>query len=199
MAAVSALDHLARPTHSDPWQARSGWRQARLYQPAAWTHAGREHAARVSAVVGDEAEVIVDVGGHPLHVRLAAGGRLSVEGETIKVWDDGELRVAERQGRAYRFERGRAARVDDHAAGRRAWGDGGEVSSPMPGRVVRLAVQAGDRVTPNQPLLVLEAMKMEHVVEAPHAAVVTGVHVQPGEQVSAGALLVTLTDEKALE
>jgi len=62
----------------------------------------------------------------------------------------------------------------------------------MPGRVVTIAVQTGDHVTQNQPLLVLEAMKMEHVVEAPHAAVVTDVHVQPGEQVTGGALLVTL-------
>ena len=62
----------------------------------------------------------------------------------------------------------------------------------MPGRVVRVAVEAGQYVAQNQPLVVLEAMKMEHVVEAPHAGVVTDVCVQVGEQVTSGARLLTI-------
>jgi biotin carboxyl carrier protein len=62
----------------------------------------------------------------------------------------------------------------------------------MPGRVVKLIVAAGDNVSPNQALVVLEAMKMEHVVEAPHAGVVTQVCVEPGQLVAAGELLLEL-------
>ena len=62
----------------------------------------------------------------------------------------------------------------------------------MPGRVVKIAVQAGQRVGQNQPLVVLEAMKMEHVVEAPHAGVVTELCVEVGDQVASGAQLLTL-------
>jgi biotin carboxyl carrier protein len=67
----------------------------------------------------------------------------------------------------------------------------------MPGKVVRVAVAAGQHVAQNQPLVVLEAMKMEHVVEAPHAGVVTEVCVRLGEQVPSGARLLTIgsTDE----
>ena len=62
----------------------------------------------------------------------------------------------------------------------------------MPGRVVKITVAAGEHVSQNQPLIVMEAMKMEHVIEAPHAGVVTGVHVQVGDQVPSGAQLLTL-------
>jgi 3-methylcrotonyl-CoA carboxylase alpha subunit len=197
MAAASALDRLSTPTAGDPWQARTGWRQARLAQPALWRRAGREHTARVSAVPGNESEVTVDFEGRTLRVRLAAEGRLNVDGERLFVWDDGPLRVVEWQDRAYRLERGRPVRVEDVRASRRSGGEGGEVTAPMPGRIVKVAVQTGDQVTQNQPLLVLEAMKMEHVVEAPHAAMVLDVRVQPGEQVPAGALLVTLGEANA--
>ena len=62
----------------------------------------------------------------------------------------------------------------------------------MPGRVVKVAVEVGQHVSQNQPLVVLEAMKMEHVVEAPHAGEVTEVCVREGEQVTAGTRLLTI-------
>jgi biotin carboxyl carrier protein len=57
---------------------------------------------------------------------------------------------------------------------------------------VKIAVQPGEQVEASQPLVVMEAMKMEHVVEAPHAAVVAAVCVQPGDQVTAGTVLLQL-------
>jgi biotin carboxyl carrier protein len=62
----------------------------------------------------------------------------------------------------------------------------------MPGRVLAVAVTAGDAVAAHDPLVVLEAMKMEMPVLAPFAATVTAVHVAAGEQVAAGAVLVEL-------
>jgi propionyl-CoA carboxylase alpha chain len=59
----------------------------------------------------------------------------------------------------------------------------------MPGCVVRVLVEPGDTVTAGQPLLVLEAMKMEHTVQAPHAGTVVEVHVAAGTQVESGAVL----------
>jgi biotin carboxyl carrier protein len=58
--------------------------------------------------------------------------------------------------------------------------------------VVKIAVTQGQHVRQNQLLVVLEAMKMEHVVEAPHAGVVTEVCVKPGEQVASGTRLLTV-------
>jgi acetyl/propionyl-CoA carboxylase alpha subunit len=66
--------------------------------------------------------------------------------------------------------------------------------SQMPGTVVRLLVADGDAVTARQPLLVLEAMKMETPVVSPYAATVRRLHVAEGDQITAGTLLVELEE-----
>ena len=64
----------------------------------------------------------------------------------------------------------------------------------MPGTVLRVLVSEGDTVAPHQPLLVLEAMKMETPVTAPHEATVRRLLVAEGDQVAAGMKLVELED-----
>jgi acetyl/propionyl-CoA carboxylase alpha subunit len=80
------------------------------------------------------------------------------------------------------------AAVHEHAAA------GGEsaVHAPMPGTVVRVLVAPGDFVEARRPLLVLEAMKMETPLAAPYDATVRAVHVEEGDRVGRGALLVEL-------
>ena len=68
------------------------------------------------------------------------------------------------------------------------------LSAPMPGTVIRVLAAEGDRVQPRQPLVVLEAMKMETPVVSPYEAVVRAVHVQEGDQVAGGAVLVELEE-----
>jgi propionyl-CoA carboxylase alpha chain len=65
----------------------------------------------------------------------------------------------------------------------------GSALAPMPGGVVRVAVAEGDTVTRGQVLVVLEAMKMEHAVNASAAGVVTEVNVSVGDQVETGRIL----------
>jgi 3-methylcrotonyl-CoA carboxylase alpha subunit len=69
---------------------------------------------------------------------------------------------------------------------------GGEVKSPMPGTVLKVLVQPGDRVEANQPLVLMESMKMEMTLSAPQAATVTAVQCAAGQLVEMGALLVKL-------
>jgi pyruvate carboxylase len=64
----------------------------------------------------------------------------------------------------------------------------------MPGVVIRVLASEGDRVEPRQPLVVLEAMKMETPLVSPYEAVVRKVHVAEGERVDSGALLVELEE-----
>ena len=73
-------------------------------------------------------------------------------------------------------------------------GKAGEASlrTPMPGQVIAVLAGPGDPVVAGQPLLRLEAMKMEHTVSAPYDGVVEAVHFAVGEQVGAQAELVTL-------
>jgi len=66
----------------------------------------------------------------------------------------------------------------------------GSLLAPMPGTVVRVAVAPGDKVEAGAPMVILEAMKMEHVVAAPAAGVVAEVAVRAGQAVDAGAELV---------
>jgi pyruvate carboxylase subunit B len=66
------------------------------------------------------------------------------------------------------------------------------LKAPMPGLVVRVQVEVGQRVTAGTPVVVLEAMKMENQLKAPSAAVVTAVHVSAGEAVEKGRVLLEL-------
>ena len=65
----------------------------------------------------------------------------------------------------------------------------GSLLAPMPGAVVRLGAGLGDTVTAGQPLVWLEAMKMEHIIASPAAGVLTELSVAVGQQVGVGAVL----------
>ena len=68
--------------------------------------------------------------------------------------------------------------------------DGGSLAAPMPGRVIKLYVETGARVKKGEPLLILEAMKMEHTITAPSDGTVKEIHYAAGEQVLEGAQLI---------
>ncbi|HVF99651.1 MAG TPA: biotin/lipoyl-containing protein, partial [Chloroflexia bacterium] len=70
--------------------------------------------------------------------------------------------------------------------------DADTLESPMPGKVLKVMAAVGDRVMDEQPLVIIEAMKMEFTVRAPHAGVVATVHFPEGAQVAAGDILVEL-------
>jgi 3-methylcrotonyl-CoA carboxylase alpha subunit len=77
-------------------------------------------------------------------------------------------------------------------------GPGGDVVlSPMPGLVAAVAVTEGQSVAEGDRMVVLEAMKMEHVLRAPRSGIVAQVAVTAGDQVKAGVALVTLAPEDA--
>jgi biotin carboxyl carrier protein len=86
--------------------------------------------------------------------------------------------------------------------GRRRWGrkdEGGgsgsgpqRLAAPMPGKVVRVLVKAGDPVTARQPVVVVEAMKMENELRASRDGTVAEIHVREGMSVDAGALLLVI-------
>jgi len=70
----------------------------------------------------------------------------------------------------------------------------GSLTSPMPGLVVRVLAAAGESVTKGQPLLVLEAMKMEHEIAAPADGALSELRVSEGAQVDAGAILAVIDE-----
>jgi biotin carboxyl carrier protein len=99
---------------------------------------------------------------------------------------------------AYLGGRNIAVAVNGRRTGRGAADTGGaahgeqKVLAPMPGRVIRVLVAIGDEVAPRQPVVVVEAMKMENELRSPKAGRVKDVAVTPGTSVEAGRVLVVI-------
>ena len=72
----------------------------------------------------------------------------------------------------------------------------GSLLAPMPGSVVKVLVAQGDEVGAGDPVLVLEAMKMQHTVSAPTDGVVVTLDVRPGSQVAAGEVLAVVEEKQ---
>jgi acetyl/propionyl-CoA carboxylase alpha subunit len=81
-------------------------------------------------------------------------------------------------------------RTQDHGPGQ----EQSAITAPMPGTVIQVLVTEGDTVRPRQPLVVLEAMKMETPLTSPYEATVQAVHVAEGDRVEGGALLLELEE-----
>jgi acetyl-CoA carboxylase biotin carboxylase subunit len=94
-------------------------------------------------------------------------------------------------GRRYRLSFAPPPAAGATVGGRRGTHNGAIVA-PMPGKIVSVPVRRGDTVVERELLVVLEAMKMEHRIEAPHGGVVKTVAVAPGALVTGGATLVEL-------
>ncbi|MFE9534345.1 acetyl/propionyl/methylcrotonyl-CoA carboxylase subunit alpha [Streptomyces sp. NPDC006691] len=177
-AAAVRLDAL-RPVPAagwtDPFSVPSGWRMGGEPAPLAFPLrvAGLEpvtHAAPAAATVtADRVTVELDGITHTFH---RAGSWLGRDGDSWNVLDHDAVEAA-LSGRAH-------SGADTLAA-------------PMPGTVTVVKVAVGDQVDAGQSLLVVEAMKMEHVISAPHAGTVTELDVTPGSTVAMDQILAVVT------
>jgi acetyl/propionyl-CoA carboxylase alpha subunit len=141
----------------------------------AWLSVGGAEleAPRIHAASADAVEL--EAGGVRRRYRVATGPG----GAAFVNTDEGQLDLVE----APRFpDSGPAA-------------EPGSLESPVPGRVVRVMAQAGATVTAGQPLLIVEAMKMEHEIVAPHPGRLTELRVDEGAQVETGTVLAVIGDE----
>ncbi|MFT7486865.1 MAG: biotin carboxyl carrier protein [Candidatus Paceibacteria bacterium] len=114
---------------------------------------------------------------------------VSIEGDTNQI----DITIA---GHLYEVhiedEREQAANAAERAAAK----GGGLVVAVMPGVVVQILVEPGQAVTEGQPLLILEAMKMQNEIRSPLAGTVQEVHAQQGEAVSAGEKLLLIESDE---
>lgn len=136
----------------------------------------------------------VTIGGTTLHVAIPHG----VAGDAVAwVLVDGrsyEL-VLDRQLRTLRSARGlhRLDLRDRAMPSERPASTDGRVKAPIPGTVVRMLVCAGQAVETGQPLLVLEAMKMENQICAPRAGTVERLNIEIGQSVTLNAVLAEIS------
>ncbi len=133
-----------------------------------------------------EAEVIARRGGR---LYLTVGGKkvecgVAREGREVLVGLDGYV---------YRLTKRRALSLDDLGSGAGS-SQGASLAAPMPGTVIKLLVEEGAEVEAGEPVLVLEAMKMEQPVQAPYAGLVRRLPFGEGDKVPAGATLVEMEE-----
>jgi 3-methylcrotonyl-CoA carboxylase alpha subunit len=107
------------------------------------------------------------------------------------------VRVIQQEGAVAVFLAGRSWRLDEIdplAAPAGAAAMTGRLTAPMPGRVAQLLVAPGERVRQGQPVMVVEAMKMEHTIAAPRDGIIAAVHYRAGDLVEEGAALLALAE-----
>jgi 3-methylcrotonyl-CoA carboxylase alpha subunit len=183
-----------RQERSNPWKGSGGWRiggSARQYRyrwqgetvvvEAQRDPGGTWTIRRDEEVVRD---VVIPAPGQG-RISVIAGARVT-SGFALEA--NAQLDISW-QGSVYRLDRASIA----GAAGGRVMGGGREsLLAPMPGTVIRVLAKPGTAVSAHEPLVVMEAMKMEHVIEAPYAGVVREVLYGEGDMVPAGSPLVRL-------
>ena len=193
-AAVIALERASGTDGEirDPWAVADGWRHggAWLARPMRFGFGGVEHdvvveyaAAGWTVRAGDQAVCLA-----ALRLDAARGILRGLAGDSAfeaGVMLDGEtLHLFGPDGPVALHWAGPLAHAGDDAL------EGGGLSAPMPGKVVAVLVEAGAKVSRGQPVVVIEAMKMEHTIAAPADGKVTELRYRVGDQVDEGAALI---------
>jgi 3-methylcrotonyl-CoA carboxylase alpha subunit len=176
-AVAQSLPQLARQDDpASPWSLNSGLRAG----------LPREITLHLSCEGQDRA------------LTLNADDHARLSGEALIVEHDGVRRTlrAIRQGDALYLQwEGELRRIETHdpiSAVEASHSHQGGLTAPMNGSIVRVLVEAGQSVEAGAQLVVLEAMKMEHSIRAPHAGVIKALYCQEGEMVGEGSALVEL-------
>jgi biotin carboxyl carrier protein len=141
-----------------------------------WAIDGERLEANATEVSPGSYSILIN--GKSFDVRME---RLS--GELRAVTRGREFRIVVQDEREWRRDRGGSA----EAEGRQ------QVLAPMPGKIVRVLVRAGDTVRAGQGLLVVEAMKMQNEIRAPKSGTIDRVRVIEGQTVNAGEVVVVVS------
>ena len=193
---------------TDPWGIPDGWRPGER----AWTKfrlsygSGTVTEVRVRGLASAGAEVAVG-DGEPVAARAQFGPVRSGDGtDLVLTYGGGTVRFAYaadgpvtwlgRDGAAWAVAEAPPAAL----RGARAGSTDGTVRSPMPGTILAVHVAEGDKVSTGQPVLVVEAMKMEHTVTAPADGVISELTAKAGQQVRMDETLAVIepgTDDNA--
>jgi 3-methylcrotonyl-CoA carboxylase alpha subunit len=192
-AAILDTQHAAKNTTSDPW-ATGAWRLLGGGVRHWYRVAGQEHSVLLDrsangyrAMIGATTHelriidqqvdaLLLETGSEQIRLRCVDGlGGLQIGWIGWNGW-------------SYQIERSQRLRADAHIAGHRA-GAHASLEAPMPGAIVRILVQEGQIVEAQQPLIILEAMKMEHIIAAPYTGILRRLFASLGAVVAKGTLL----------
>jgi 3-methylcrotonyl-CoA carboxylase alpha subunit len=181
---------MASPDRWSPWNAADAWWNGTSSHAIHLTFAGDAETRAMAVKPLPDGQVALESGG-----RCVTAAVLD-DGERLHVRLDGARAdyAVVRDGRTRHLFgnglRASLALVDPLAHARAAPAHAGHLMAPMSGTIVAVLVKPGDRVEQDAPLVVLEAMKMEHTIAAPSAGVVSAVNCAVGERVAEGTDLV---------
>ena len=182
---------------TDPWRGAGPWRQGRVGMEFRYGYQGRTLRTAASQQPGTQRWKI-DIGHEVFDVELSVTGDRRVEvRRDSESWaveatlSDGGLSILW-GGTVYLLEKPQPASIQEGGTGGPEPEAGASLQAPMPGIVVQVRVEEDQEVSARQVLLVLEAMKMEHLILAPYAGVVRRVLCKEGAQIDKGATLLEL-------
>ena len=186
-------DRAARVTRpTNPWRTAGAWRAGGAGAPLRLHHGTREY--RLTVAPTPDGTWVIDLGDSTATVALTRRGpdtiliREAARVLTVRGLVAPEGLLIAWQGHQYRLTKPAPPTVE--ATATPAAASGREVlAAPMPGKIIKISAAEGQRVAANQPLLVLEAMKMEHTIAAPHAGTLRRLPHGLGATVTAGAIL----------
>ena len=192
LGAAGLLGHVLARCGDDPWTRNDAFQINRAHEQT--IRARRNRKTLEASIVAQPDHYAVRMPGGALRfedVVLAQGvlsARVGGDRMRVRLVHVGQDVFAMADGATERLT---IAQPDAGAFGR-ASERAGRVAAPMPGRIVSVAVAAGERVRADAVLVVLEAMKMEHSIRAPADAAVAAVHCAVGDRVDEGVELVSL-------
>jgi len=186
--AVVSLLNSEKSTGTDPWQSSHGWRMNSLMQRnLQFTEEEQTHDVQVTYLADGWQ---VKSGEELAQVRLALADQNDI---VIKIADQTVAATVVRDGEHFHvFSQGRHTDlhyVDALAHAGESEAEAGRLTAPMPGKIVAVLVNKAQEVKKGDALLIMEAMKMEHTISAPHDGVIDEVLYAIGDQVTEGAQL----------
>ena len=180
-------------THN-PWRIIGGWRQGGIARQLVYRRGDRTYQVEVVRLGDGEFQFSHENAVRRVGVTITEPDTVMLQDEahrlSFKVAQTGDETAVQRDGRVFRFQHTTLRGIGLSSSDGSVMEAG--LSAPMPGTVVKVEVQPGQRVSRYEPLIVLEAMKMEHVVVAPHDGVVRDVFFHEGDMVPAGSPLLAL-------
>ena len=193
--AVAALLHAEQSIdRADPWAANDGWRMSHISQRVLHfsadappyevriTYRQRGWSLQFGHAEADISAIRID--GRDITLRMAertVRGTVATVDQRLTIFSDGRHQVLDW--------------IDPLAHAGAAEVASGQLTAPMPGKIIAVMVKPGAHVERGTPLLIMEAMKMEHTITAPHAGIVAQVLYRVGDQVAEGAALLVFENE----
>ncbi|MDY3331740.1 MAG: acetyl/propionyl/methylcrotonyl-CoA carboxylase subunit alpha [Pelistega sp.] len=183
-------------TAADPWDLNDTWRVASVFNETIYLRDNETDRTVQLSRQGNAWTLSLDGQAHTF-----AWNVITEQGRLLsKVTLDGvnsSMAVVINGEDAYLFDQGKVTHLQlpndfHHSADEQGHGSG--LVAPMPGKIISLAVNAGDSVKAGQALLVMEAMKMEHTITAPADGKVEEIFYAVGDQVTEGAELIKLAE-----